>query len=107
MCKIGENCNPGLIVVDNNDYVDLYDEAYTSSASDQYKNIAVWDWIAENGDDALGLVNGVLCTIKPDRPGCPGSASPGGGAYFRQNNTALYILIAVVIVLAVVIIFKK
>jgi hypothetical protein len=66
-----------------------------------------WEWIANNGDDAIGLINGVLCTIKPERPGCPGSVPRGGGAFIQQNNTPLYLLIAIVLILVVVIIFKK
>jgi len=91
----------------------VYDDSFWSGFEDgaqqglEQQSNGTWEWIANNGDDAISLLNGVICTIKPDRPGCPGSVPPGGAPFYRRDNTPMYILIAIVVILALIIIFKK
>ena len=69
----------------------------------------VLDWIMENGEDAVGIDDGVLCVINPRRPGCrgSGSASTNTTVLPAQNNNILYAILGVVVVLLIVFIFKK
>ena len=97
--------NPSFII--NDAFMQGFNSGTEQGLEEQAARGQAWEWVAENGDEALGLINGVLCTIKPNRPGCPGSIPPGGNTFFRQDQTPLYILIAVVLILLLVLLFKK
>lgn len=66
------------------------------------------DWVLENGDDALDILQQVLCIANPQRPGCPGD--PATRPVTVQNGppaAVYYALAAIVVLLLVILIFKK
>lgn len=68
-----------------------------------------WDWILENGDDAVNVIDSVLCAINPKRYGCRPQQGGTGGYVVQssQNNTMLIVVILLILVLIVIMIFKK
>lgn len=97
--------NPSFII--NDAFMEGFAAGAEQGLEQQASRGEAWEWVAENGDEALGLINGILCTIKPTRPGCPGTIPPGGNSFFQQDQTPIYILIGVILILLLVIVFKK
>lgn len=66
------------------------------------------DWILENGDEAVDVLNSVLCMVNPRRPGCPGD--PATRPQVIQTGLPsgwFYALGILVVILLLVLIFKK
>ncbi len=95
------NYNPGI-------YPTL-GPGYPEDSGDDEDRGKVWEWILNNGDDAIDIVDSVLCVVNPRRPGCRGATGGGGsgGVVVTQDNAILYAILAVVVVLLLVFIFKK
>lgn len=108
------NPNPGVWAVSGPQDVyqlgpdSTYGDLEYGGAPAEQANGNVLDWIFENGDDAINVIDSVLCTINPNRPGCRPQGN--GGAYVvqsPQNNTLLIIVILLVLLVILVLIFKK
>ena len=71
-----------------------------------------WDRVVDRTQDGLGVINGVLCTINPNRPGCnPNAPAAGGnnGGVVQDNvvPTWVWIMIGLFMLTLLVVLIKK
>lgn len=66
-----------------------------------------WDWVLQNGDDAIDVLGSTLCLINPRRPGCPGD--PNMQPVVVNQGVPVWVLavLLVVFLLIVLLIFKR
>lgn len=66
-----------------------------------------WEWVQENGDDAIDVLNSTLCLINPRRPGCPGDPAMQPVIVNKSVPPWLILALALVFLIIVLLIFKR
>ena len=66
-----------------------------------------WEWVMENGDDAIDVLNSSLCLVNPRRPGCPGDPNMQPVVVNQGMPVWLILVLVVVLLILLLFIFKK